>query len=248
MNQTLKTLAGTSLRTYRETAQAIQQLETKLGLPASPPIFGIGKANNRIRELESELARTTQAAAASAPAAPAAPRIGLPELSAMHTLVFGSAATGAALRNDANFRHGADRIAAARAECDKVLEQYGEHAPISKRAQDAKAAICESVRLERAGTDAQKITRLAKDFHEAGLLVPGLNISGMGFKLNLNNPTGDHFSASEKMRAQNDIATFSACLSGEPDALQSAGQAAASGRKFLLASGKADFFGNITLK
>lgn len=69
MKNSLEILASTppkiAFRNARDCASRITELESKLGLAASPPIWNISKANRRIAELESMVA------ARSTPAAPA---------------------------------------------------------------------------------------------------------------------------------------------------------------------------------
>jgi hypothetical protein len=154
-------------------------------------ITNIRQANERISELEAQLAarpvpsppnispvaNPAQAFAGGA-AQSQSKALTLSQLTALHSFVFGTAKTEASMANHADWSAGGDELRAAQAACDAASRQYG---PRSKQASDAAkqlGRVSLAIKSRRAGTDADRQNRLAKDFLTAGLTVPGLKFSG----------------------------------------------------------------------
>lgn len=246
LNDSIKTLAATpppSRGKFTNALQAdakIRELETQLGLPnGNRRILDIRAANQRVNDLE-QLVKTIATHAETAKPT----GIGLAQLSALHSLVFGAAETETLLTNRANYKTGLAEMSKASAKIEAARQAYGD-GPATEKAAIARAELSEKLRAERAGTDTAKITRLTQNFAEAGLHVPGLSFCGL--KIAASSGEG-RMSGRELADAQCTVAEFMACVSPDAgvDEITSTSPAALAARQILTATGRIND-GKITL-
>jgi hypothetical protein len=170
----------------------------------------------------------------TAPPAAATPQIGLAELTALHSLIFGIGETESVLRNHANFSHGSERYEAAIKAADDVRARFGSNSKDYEIAAEKKHLTLKAIRLEREGSETEKIGRLAQSFLTAGLVVPGLSAAGLDMKIDLRNPSAGQFPDRERALAQDHVNTFIAGIGGQPEALSASNCAAKAARKYLI--------------
>lgn len=181
----------------------------------------------------------------AAPAASAKPTMDLAALTALHTFILGSPATHQVIANTENFRHGVERMNAARDAVEQARQKHGSNSEEVRRADEAVLDLCATLRKEREGTDSEKCTRLIQSFASRGITsIPGVSFAGI--RVNVNN-TSDRLDARDLATANEYVHQFCSAISGDVDALQAQGGAAHAAMKFMIESGRMDKFGNLKL-
>jgi hypothetical protein len=153
----------------------IVELESHLNLPHSKPEYNLSAFNRRIDELESQVERMekTKAAAPSS----SVPVVSDAKLRQLHTLAFGEAQTaerlcGRDIRREIYF--GKSAVQSARAPLLKKLCGSVNSTAEYANARKEFSALLEKQRVELAGTAEEQRLRLARDFANAGIAIPGL--------------------------------------------------------------------------